>query len=77
MGASVRSEEHWVNFWGWLIVFGSVGAAVGFILYGMGTSTLQPDPLLVDTGKYLLGGGLIVLIVGFLAFKATERSGNV
>lgn len=63
-----------VNFWGWLIVFGSVGAAVGFTLYGMGTSTLQPDGLLVDTGKYLLFGGLIVLAIGFFAFKATDRS---
>jgi hypothetical protein len=61
-----------VNVWGWLIVLGSVGAAVGFTLYGMGTSTLLPDPLLVNTGKYLLVGGLIALIIGFVAFKATE-----
>ena len=66
-----------MNIWGWLIVLGSVGAAVGFTLYGMGTSTLRPDPLLVDTGKYLMVGGLIALIVGFLAFKATEPSRDV
>jgi hypothetical protein len=66
-----------VNIWGWLIVLGSVAAAVGFILYGMGTSTLQPDPLLIDTGRYLLIGGLIGLVVGFLAFKATAPSGDV
>jgi hypothetical protein len=65
-----------VNIWGWLIVFGSVGASVGFILYGMGTSTLQPDPLLVDSGKYLLGGGLFALIVGFFAYKATGSSSS-
>jgi hypothetical protein len=65
-----------LNIWGWLIVFGSVGAAVGFTLYGMGTSTLQPDGLLVDTGKYLLVGGLIALVVGFVAYKATEPSSS-
>lgn len=61
-----------MNVWGWLIVLGSVGAAVGFILYGMGTSTLLPDPLLIDTGKYLLIIGLVALVIGFVAFKATE-----
>lgn len=65
-----------MNIWGWLIILGSVGAAVGFILYGMGTSTLQPDPLLVNTGRYLLGGGLVALVVGFVAFKATQSSSS-
>ncbi len=63
-----------MNIWGWLIVLGSVGGAVGFILYGMGTSTLQPDPLLVSTGKYLFFGGLLVLVVGFFAYKATDSN---
>ena len=63
-----------MNVWGWLIVLGAVGAPVGFILYGMGTSTLQPDGLLVDTGKYLLIGGLVALVIGFVAYKATEPS---
>jgi hypothetical protein len=38
----------------------------------MGTSTLLVDPLLVSTGRILLWGGLLVLIVGFVAFKATD-----
>lgn len=63
-----------MNIWGWLIVFGSVGASVGFILYGMGTSTLQPDPLLIDSGRYLLIGGLLALVVGLFAYKATDTS---
>ena len=63
-----------MNIWGWLIVLGSVGASVGFILYGMGTSTLLPDNLLISSGRYLMIGGLIALAVGFVAFKATERS---
>jgi hypothetical protein len=63
-----------VNFWGWLIVLGSVGSSVGFILYGMGTSTLLPDGQLIDIGKYLMIGGLVALAVGFVAFKATEPS---
>jgi hypothetical protein len=64
-----------VNIWGWLVVLGAVGAAVGFILYGMGTSTLVPDDQLISTGRYLMIGGLIALVVGFVAYKATERSG--
>jgi hypothetical protein len=63
-----------VNFWGWLIVLGSVGASVGFMVYGMGTSTLVPDRQLIDIGKYLTIGGIVALAVGFVAFKATEPS---
>lgn len=72
----VDDEEWLVNIWGWLVVLGAVGAAVGFILYGMGTSTLLPDDLLINSGRFLLIGGLIALAVGFVAYKATERSGR-
>ena len=65
-----------MNIWGWLIVLGSVGASVGFILYGMGTSTLQPHDQLIDYGKYLMIASVIALAVGFVAYKATERSGS-
>ena len=65
-----------MNIWGWLVVLGAVGAAVGFVLYGMGTSTLLPDDQLINTGRLLLVGGLIALVVGFVAYKATERSGR-
>lgn len=65
-----------MNIWGWLIVVGTVGAAVGFTLYGMGTSTLQPDGSLIDVSKYLMIGGVIALAVGFVAYKATERSSS-
>lgn len=61
-----------MNLWGWLIVLGAVGAPVGFTLYGMGTSTLAGDPLLINTGRILLFGGLLILIIGFVAFKATD-----
>ena len=60
-----------MNIWGWLIVLGAVGASVGFTVYGMGTSTLQPDMLMVDAGKYLMVGGLM-LIVG----EAYRRGGR-
>ena len=63
-----------MNIWGWLIVLGAVGASVGFTVYGMGTSTLQPDMLMVDAGKYLMVGGLLALAIGFVAYKATEPS---
>ena len=72
----VDDEEWLVNIWGWLVVLGAVGAAVGFTLYGMGTSTLLPDDLLINSGRFLLIGGLIALAVGFVAYKATERSGR-
>jgi len=65
-----------VNIWGWLITLGSVAAAVGLTVYGMGTSTLQPSGYIIDVGKYLMIGGSIALAVGAVAFKATERSGS-
>ena len=65
-----------MNIWGWLIVLGSVAAAVGFTVYGMGTSTLQPDDQMLNVGRILMIGGLIALGVGFVAYKATERSGT-
>jgi len=43
----------------------------------MGTSTLLPDSQLINTGRYLMIGGLVALAVGFVAYKATERSGKV
>jgi hypothetical protein len=66
-----------VNVWGWLTVLGAVAASVGLTLYGMGTSTLQPDGQLVSIGKYLMIGGVVALAVGFLAYKATDRSERV
>jgi hypothetical protein len=75
--AGCGNHERWlVNIWGWLVVLGAVGAAVGFILYGMGTSTLLPDEQLISSGRILMIGGLIALAVGFVAYKATERSGR-
>jgi hypothetical protein len=65
-----------VNIWGWLIVIGAVAASVGFTIYGMGTSTLLPDGQMIDIGRLLLIGGVIALAVGFVAYKATERSGR-
>lgn len=76
MSARGNNEERAVNIWGWLIVLGAVGAAVGFMLYGMGTSTILPDDLLINSGRFLMVGGLIALAVGFVAYKATERSGR-
>ncbi|MCC7023433.1 MAG: hypothetical protein IT338_11430 [Thermomicrobiales bacterium] len=66
-----------MNIWGWLIVFGSVGAAVGFTLYGMGTATLQPSGQIIDIGKILMVVGVIALAIGFVAWKATTRSHRV
>jgi hypothetical protein len=66
-----------VNLAGWLIVLGAVGAAVGLTLFGMGSSTLQADGQLVSIGSILLVGGLVALVVGLVAYKATQRSSGV
>ena len=70
----VNDEERLVNIWGWLVVLGAVGASVGFTLYGMGTSTLLPNDQLINIGRLLLIGGLIAFAIGFVAYKATDRS---
>jgi hypothetical protein len=66
-----------VNLPGWLIVLGAVGAAVGLTLFGMGSATLQADPQLVSIGTYLMVGGLVALVIGFVAYKATQQSTDV
>ena len=43
----------------------------------MGSATLQADPQLVRIGSYLLIGGLVALVIGFVGYKATERSTDV
>jgi hypothetical protein len=42
----------------------------------MGTSTLLPNDQLLSSGRYLMIGGLVALVIGFVAYKATERSGR-
>jgi len=66
-----------VNLAGWLIVLGAVAAAVGLTLFGMGSSTLQADGQLVNIGSILMVGGILGLVVGFVAYKATQRSIDV
>ena len=63
-----------MNIWGWLIVVGAVAASVGLTVYGMGTSTLQPSNDMIDAGTFLMVGGVLALVIGFVAYKATERS---
>ena len=65
-----------MNLAGWLIVLGAVGAAVGFTLFGMGSSTLQADEQLIRIGSILLVGGLVGLVIGLVTYKATQSSGE-
>jgi uncharacterized membrane protein YidH (DUF202 family) len=63
-----------VNIWSWLIIVGAVAGGVGLTLFGMGTSTLTTDSQLFNIGLVLMVGGVIALVVGWVAWKATEGS---
>jgi uncharacterized membrane protein YidH (DUF202 family) len=63
-----------VNIWSWLIIIGAVGGGVGLTLFGMGMSTLTTDSQLFNIGLILMVGGVIALVVGFVAWKATTGS---
>ena len=57
----------------WMLSLGSVAAAVGFTLLGMGTSYVRPDETLITLGWILMVGGIAVTIVGGIAHRAADR----
>lgn len=57
----------------WLVALGSVAAAVGLTLVGMGMSTLRPDQGLVTLGVILMIGGLVALVVGLIGDRIAGR----
>jgi predicted permease len=57
-----------------LASLGSVAAAVGLVVFGMGTSFVEPDDPLVNLGIILMVGGVIAAIVGGLIYRAELHS---
>lgn len=60
-----------MSIWSWLIIVGAVAGGAGLTLFGMGTSTLTTDAQLFNIGLILMVGGVLALIVGWVAWKAT------
>jgi predicted permease len=50
---------------------GAVAAAVGLVVFGMGTSFVEPDDSLKNLGIILMIGGLIAAAIGGLIYRAT------
>ena len=57
-----------------LVSVGAVGASVGLVLYGMGTSYVDPDDSMMNLGIGLMVGGVIATVVGAVIYRAQERS---
>jgi hypothetical protein len=55
-----------------LVSLGSVAAAVGLVVFGMGTSFVVSDDSLVNLGLILMIGGLIATVVGGVIYRMTE-----
>ena len=56
-----------------LISIGAVAAWTGVILFGMGTAELIPGADLMNKGLIGTIGGLIVLVVGMVLYRATRE----
>lgn len=56
----------------WLVVVGSVAAAVGFTLFGMATSYIQPDPNATRLWGILTIVGSVATVVGLLIKRSTD-----
>ena len=57
----------------WMLSLGSVAAAVGFTLLGMGMSYVRPEDNLITIGLVLMIGGLAVAIVGGVLLRAVHE----
>jgi len=54
-----------------LASLGSVAAAVGLVVFGMGTAFIEPDDSLVNLGIILMVGGVIATVIGGLIYRAS------
>ena len=56
-----------------LIAFGSVIAAVGFTVLGMGLSYVDPSSRDVTIGVWLMVGGGVAALAGAAIYRVTEE----
>jgi hypothetical protein len=57
-----------------MVALGSVTAAVGLVIVGMATSTLQPMQDLIQLSIYMMIGGLAVFVIGMLLHHRLDDS---
>jgi predicted permease len=53
---------------------GAVAAAVGLVVFGMGTAFVEPDDSLKNLGIILMVGGVIGAVIGGLIYRASLHS---
>lgn len=56
----------------WMVAFGIVFAAVGLVFLGMGLSFVRPESSEITLGWWLMIGGSIVALLGWVLFRRTE-----
>ena len=54
-----------------LASLGAVAAAVGLVVFGMGTAFVEPDDSLINLGIILMVGGVIAAVIGGLIYRAS------
>jgi multisubunit Na+/H+ antiporter MnhG subunit len=54
-----------------LASLGAVAAAVGLVIFGMGTAFVEPDDSLIHLGIILMVGGVIAAVIGGLIYRAS------
>jgi hypothetical protein len=52
----------------YLVAIGAIAAWVGFTVYGLGNSYREPRDSDVNIGIGLMVGGLVVLVIGIIAY---------
>ena len=57
----------------WLIALGSVLAAVGFTLLGIGLAFVEPESLEITIGTILMIGGIAATIVGGVLYRKYDE----
>ena len=56
----------------WMIALGSVVAAVGLVVFGIGTSFVRPEASETNLGLILMIGGLVVFFLGGGLYQRTK-----
>lgn len=56
----------------WMVALGVAFAAVGFVFLGIGLAYVQPESSEINLGWWLMAGGAIVGLLGWVLFKRTQ-----